>query len=91
MKGYGVKQNINFAFGLTDFSSQELQEVDYEDYGSIKLYYDYWNDVDYYLKDIKTRPCTPDDFQIENESQDAKFYKADEKTLTEIKRNIKVM
>ena len=55
------------------------------------MYYDYWDDVDYDLKEIKTRPCNPDDFQIENESQDAKFYKADEKTLTEMKRNIKVM
>lgn len=91
MKGYGVKQNINFAFGITDFSLEELQEVDYEDYGSIKLYYDYWNDVDYDLKEIKTRPCTPDDLQIENESQNAKFYKPDEKTMTEIKRNMKVM
>jgi len=24
MKGYGVKQNINFAFGITDFSLEEL-------------------------------------------------------------------
>ncbi len=91
MKGYGVKQNINFAFGLTDFSSLELQEVDYEDYGTIKMYYDYWDEDNYSLNPIKTRSCTPDDFQIENESQDAKFYKADEKTLTEMKRNIKVM
>ncbi len=78
MKGYGVKQNINFAFGLTDFNTYGLQEVDYEDYGTIKLYYDYWDGVDYYLKEIKTRSCNPDDFQIENESQDAKFYKTDE-------------
>ena len=47
MKGYGVKQNINFAFGLTDFNTYGLQEVDYEDYGTIKLYYDYWDEVDY--------------------------------------------
>ncbi len=53
----------------------------------MKMYYDYWDDVDYKLIEIKTRPCIPDDFQIENESQNAKFFKADEKYLTEIKRN----
>ena len=89
MKGYGVKQNINFAFGLTEFSEEE--EPNNEDYGTIKMYYDYWDDVDYELKEIKTRPCIPDDFQIENESQNAKFFKADEKYLTEIKRNMKML
>ena len=56
----------------------------------MKMYYDYWDDVDYELKEIKTRPCIPDDFQIDNESQNAKFFKADEKYLTEIKRNMKM-
>jgi hypothetical protein len=42
--GFGEKQNLNFAFGLADFSGTEESADVYEDYGSIKMYYEYWNE-----------------------------------------------
>ena len=62
MDGYGTNENLHIAFAVGDFFSTELSPHIYDDYGSIKMYYEYWDDEKDELVPIQTRPCTADDF-----------------------------
>ena len=56
------------------------------------MYYEYWNDQGVnYIKEVLTRPCTNDDFQIDSQSKNAKFFKPDETKFAEFKRKMNVL
>jgi len=44
IKGYGKEQNFNIAFGVGSFMGTELNYDEYLDYGTVNLYYEYWDD-----------------------------------------------
>jgi hypothetical protein len=65
MVDFGQKENLHIAFGIGDYFSAETNEDQYKDYGSIKLYYEYWDNESNILTPVMTRPCTRDDFQMD--------------------------
>jgi hypothetical protein len=77
MKGYGKDKNFNIAFGIGDFlSSGENQEI-FQDYGSINLYYWSWDNEKEEINQIESRPCTRDDFQMnDTPPENPKFFPA---------------
>lgn len=92
-KGYGQAQNLNLAFTVGKFSSTEANYDEYDDYGTIKMYYEYWDNDQDVLIPVDTRPCTADDFQMDTTSPtaNAKFFKADETKVNEFRRKMNIL
>lgn len=60
MDGYGKDVDLQIAFGVSDMWTRDATYDDYADYGSLKLYYEYWDDdkSNNVLTPISYRPCT---------------------------------
>ena len=91
MEGFGTKENLNIAFAIGDFLSEEASYKEYLDYGTVNLYYEAWDSESDNLIPVKTRPCRPEDFQLDGATADPKFYEAERSKVNEFKRKMNIL
>jgi hypothetical protein len=89
--GYKFNSDIYFAFGVADFWHTETIQDPYEDFGSLFIQYEFWNETYNEYIPVETRPCTPEDFGAgENKTSDQIFYDIDPGKKDELLRKIAV-
>jgi len=79
------------AFAVGNFFSSEDNYDEYDDYGAINMYYEYWDSETDILSLVPTRPCSKDDFQNSGNKTDVKFFKADETKKNEFQRKMNIL
>jgi hypothetical protein len=91
MEGFGKKENLNIAFAVGDFLSEDESYKDYLDYGTVNLYYEAWDTDSDVLIPVKTRPCSSEDFQLDGATANPKFFAASESKLGEFRRKMNLL
>jgi len=81
------------AFAVGNFFSSEDNYDEYDDYGTINMYYESWDNDHDVLIPVPTRPCTTDDFQMDTDTPvaNAKFFKADETKENEFHKKMNLL
>jgi hypothetical protein len=83
---------MHFAFGVADFLSNELSADAYLDYGTVKVYYESWNETWNDLEPIPMRPCTEQDFGIGNTPEQPQiFFEIFQEKRNELIRKIPIL
>ena len=92
---------MTFTYGISDFQSEDVSLDQFEDYGSMKAYYETWNNTHDIFTEIQSRPCTAEDFGIANEHlsegergeshDDQTFFTADSFKTDEFRRKMNAL
>ena len=87
----GAKEGITFAFGISDFLGTDVSNDQYLDYGTLAVYYEFWNDEENDFIPMKTRPCIEEDFGLHEDLghvHETLFYPAGPTKRDEMKRKL---
>ena len=76
---YIVKQNLQYAFGITEYDSNP-EPIEDPSYGVLRAYYKSWGInktvIGVYFEELPSRPCTASELNIKNETDpESKFFR----------------
>ena len=63
---YGEEAALKFAFGITGVVTGAFTKEELADYGSMNVYYKYWNTTSEEITKMPLRTCVPADFGLDD-------------------------